>query len=196
LTRTQITDEAELIRYAFYVAGTVGLMMSDLLGATDPAAKKFALDLGIAMQLTNILRDVAEDASAGRQYLPQSWLGPSINFFQPNDETGTLARPQFARLHALAQRYYASGYAGMRYLPARSRLAIMIAARLYQEIGLQAARRNFPVLQQRMIISPQRKCWLVGGCLLRFLKESIMPQPLPAHDTDLHSPLKPLLNPL
>ena len=66
-------DEADLVRYSYRVAGTVGLMMCSVLGCRDPEAYPFAIDLGIAMQLTNIARDVVEDAQMGRRYLPHDW---------------------------------------------------------------------------------------------------------------------------
>ena len=66
--------EEELIRYSYHVAGTVGIMMCDALKCDNDLAKSFAIDLGIAMQLTNIARDVLEDAKMGRRYLPGSWV--------------------------------------------------------------------------------------------------------------------------
>ena len=71
-----IRDQAELVRYAYHVAGAVGLLMCPVLGCRDPAAFRFAVDMGIGMQLTNIARDIAEDAELGRRYLPESWCGP------------------------------------------------------------------------------------------------------------------------
>ena len=70
-----LEDQAALIVYAYQVAGTVGLMMAPILGRRDRRADAFAVDLGIAMQLTNIARDVAEDAGLGRRYLPAIWCG-------------------------------------------------------------------------------------------------------------------------
>ena len=66
--------QSELIRYSYQVAGTVGLMMCNALDCNNRNAKLFAIDLGIAMQLTNIARDVLEDAKMGRRYLPGSWI--------------------------------------------------------------------------------------------------------------------------
>ena len=68
-------DEEDLIGYSYHVAGTVGLMMCDALKCTNQNAKLFAIDLGIAMQMTNIARDVLEDAKMGRRYIPASWIG-------------------------------------------------------------------------------------------------------------------------
>ena len=67
-------EEEELIQYSYYVAGTVGLMMCDALKCKNKDAYLFAIDLGIAMQLTNIARDVLEDAKMGRRYIPGSWI--------------------------------------------------------------------------------------------------------------------------
>ena len=71
---TAVADEAELLRYCHAVAGTVGLMMCRVLNCEEPRADSFAIDLGVAMQLTNISRDVLEDAKMGRRYLPASWV--------------------------------------------------------------------------------------------------------------------------
>ena len=68
--KVAIQSEAELLRYCYQVAGTVGLLMCDLFGVKDPVARHHAVDLGVAMQLTNICRDVYEDALNGRVYLP------------------------------------------------------------------------------------------------------------------------------
>ena len=70
---TAVADEAELLRYCHAVAGTVGLMMCRVLNCVEPRADSFAIDLGVAMQLTNISRDILEDAKMGRRYLPASW---------------------------------------------------------------------------------------------------------------------------
>ena len=71
----RVTDEKELIDYSYKVAGTVGLMMLPIINTKDAEARKHAIDLGIAMQLTNIARDVYEDAKMNRLYLPKEWLG-------------------------------------------------------------------------------------------------------------------------
>ena len=72
-----LEKEKDLIRYSYQVAGTVGVMMCDALECHNEKAKLFAVDLGIAMQLTNIARDVLEDAKMGRRYLPASWVNLS-----------------------------------------------------------------------------------------------------------------------
>jgi phytoene synthase len=107
-----LADDAELLRYCYRVAGTVGLMMCGVLGVRAPGARAFALDLGIAMQLTNICRDVAEDAARGRVYLPATRLaqvdsdGPALLRGQcpaPRDRRRR-PRPARARRPPLRQR--------------------------------------------------------------------------------------------
>lgn len=75
LQQVLVSTDADLLRYCYRVAGTVGLLMCDVLGVQDPKAKAHAIDLGIGMQLTNIARDVQEDAGMGRRYIPGQWLG-------------------------------------------------------------------------------------------------------------------------
>jgi len=138
LDRCELATTADLVRYAYRVAGTVGLMMRPLLGARDPAADPYAVDLGIAMQLTNIARDVVEDAERGRRYLPDDLLGAAVRperLLAPDPglrEDGFAAIRQLLRL---ADRYYASGEQGMVFLPRRSRLGILVAGRIYRAIG-------------------------------------------------------------
>jgi len=87
LRHRQVRDEAELLSYAYQVAGTVGVMMCRVLDVSTPRAWPFAIDLGIAMQLTNIARDVGEDARMGRVYLPQNWVaGLTAKEYKPRQK--------------------------------------------------------------------------------------------------------------
>ncbi|HEY6035742.1 MAG TPA: phytoene/squalene synthase family protein, partial [Kofleriaceae bacterium] len=113
----------DVIVYAWRVAGVVGLMMTHVFGVADDAALVPAAHLGIAMQLTNICRDVGEDARRGRVYLPQQWV----------DERGLQGARQ--ELLALADRYYASADSGMTALPWRAALAVRAARNVYAAIG-------------------------------------------------------------
>ena len=162
-----VEDEAALLRYAYGAAGTVGLMMYDLLGVRDPSGRSYAIDLGIAMQLTNIARDVIEDASRGRLYLPATWLPVHLR-------AESVALPEHAgpvfdavcRLLALADRHYRNAESGMRYLPPRPRAAIRVAARLYEEIGRMIMNSGVGYLNQpRTRVSTGRRIWLLGATL-------------------------------
>ncbi len=177
----RIPDVAALLRYAYGAAGTVGLLMCRLLGVRDPLAAPHALDLGVAMQLTNIARDVVEDAQRDRVYLPQSWVA-----------TSELRRPEpvFAavtRVLDLAELYYASGHRGLAYLPWRSRLAVGSAASLYREIGQRIRALGPAYLSSPRQVVPRGTRLLVLGRSLPTSLANRWPHP---HDPDLHSALR------
>jgi len=184
---TQIADERALLRYCHGVAGTVGLMMARVLGATEPAAAWHAIDLGIALQLTNIARDTREDADLGRRYIPATWLPvptPSIRGAQEAVHEAAL------RCLALAEPYYASGIAGLVYLPSESRRGILIAARVYREIGEELRRRGPHRTEDRVIVPAWRKATLVAGALLG---RTAWSDKKPMHDISLHRELDGLV---
>ncbi len=167
LASVHVADEAALLRYAYGAAGTVGLMMCDVLGVIDPAARPHAVDLGIAMQLTNIARDVREDALRGRLYLPASWLPPGTTAATVLDDEA-VAFAAVRRLLGLAERCYRSGALGYAALPGRSAVAIPAAARLYREIGLRILRRGPAYLQRgRCVVPPARRLVLIAASMLR-----------------------------
>jgi phytoene synthase len=159
---------SDLRAYAARVAGTVGAMMALVMGVRDPDAVARACDLGVAMQLTNIARDVGEDARAGRLYLPLDWLHAA----GINPETW-LAAPTFspaiqtcvADLLAEAERLYARAWAGIAALPLTCRPAIRAALALYREIGRQLLRTGGNSVDRRTVVSGSRKAALVLGCL-------------------------------
>jgi phytoene synthase len=186
LEPVRVPDWAGLVRYAYRVAGTVGLMMSHVLGARSPAARPFAIDLGIAMQLTNIARDVAEDARADRRYLPASWVGP----IEPMAllDTPNRLRPACRQLLEEAERYYDSGLAGLAYLPPRARIAIGVAGRIYREIGRRLVRNGCDAEAGRTVVPPARKLLLTPGSMVH---DVAMRTP-PEHDSTLHEPLTSL----
>ncbi len=161
----RVADEAALLRYAYGAAGTVGLMMCDVLGARDPGAGAHAIDLGIAMQLTNIARDVVEDAARDRLYLPAAWLPAGLGPADVADAAGPVfdaVREVLAR----AERRYRSAELGTRHLPARVRPAIRAASRLYEEIGLRVLRRGPGYLGEgRCVVPGPRRLVVLAGCL-------------------------------
>ena len=148
----KIEQQADLIRYAYQVAGVVGLMMCPIIKASD-RGHSFAVDLGIAMQLTNIARDIFEDARLDRCYLPVEWCNCTPADIIAN-ESGTQEKVKLAikRLLDLAEHYYASGQVGFHFLPLRSRLAIAIASKVYQHIGTQIRRRDYCYWQGRVFV--------------------------------------------
>jgi phytoene synthase len=124
-------------RYCYHVAGVVGVMMAHVMGARGQDTLDRASDLGIAFQMTNIARDVMDDGSTGRVYLPEAWLREAG---VPPDE---ITRPEHraavfsvtARLLDEAERYYASAQVGLARLPFRSAWAVATARRVYRDIG-------------------------------------------------------------
>jgi phytoene synthase len=142
-TPTAVADEAELLSYCHAVAGTVGLMMCRVLNCDEPRADSFAIDLGIAMQLTNISRDVLEDAKMNRRYLPASWTNATPEQIAAADvDCQQQVAQAISRLLDLSEQYYASAQLGIRLLPFRSRLSIAIALRVYRQIGWVLKRRK------------------------------------------------------
>ena len=193
----RLDDDAGLVRYGYLVAGTVGGMMCAVLGVKDPVAVPFAVDLGIGMQITNICRDVLEDAHKDRVYVPLQRLravGVDADCFVDDVVAGRVDRDKVASvvrdLLGLAERYYASGDAGLRYIPWRSRLAILIAGRVYRAIGRKLLRRNGDALAGRVSTSTLHKVGLAVVGLVEFIGISLR-RPT-AHDQSLHAALKGL----
>jgi 15-cis-phytoene synthase len=161
--RYQTLDD--LVAYAVRVAGTVGAMMALLMGQRDPAVVARAIELGVAMQLTNIARDVGEDARAGRLYLPQQWMHTA-----GLDPNRFVARPEFngqigrviCQLLRAAGLLYEQAEAGIVHLPATCRPAIATACVLYAEIGRQVERNNFDSVSQRAVVPLSRKLLCVA----------------------------------
>lgn len=149
----------DTLAYCYHVAGVVGVMMSCIMGAREEETLDRACDLGIAFQLTNIVRDIVADHAVGRIYLPGSWL----------DEAGlsreTLADPKrrealfsvARRMIALADVYYESCMSGIAKLPLRSAWAIGTARAVYREIGDEVLRRGPAAWDRRVSTSKAQK---------------------------------------
>ena len=158
-------DFAALTDYAARVAGSVGAMMAVLMGVRSRENLARACDLGVAMQLSNIARDVGEDARAGRIYLPLSWLRAA-----GIDPDAWLANPVFtpalggvvARLLREADGLYRRAQAGVARLPRSCRPGIGAARLLYAEIGHEVARRGYDSVARRAVVSRRRKLMLLA----------------------------------
>ena len=168
LETVELQTEADLVHYAYRVAGTVGLMMCAVFGVQDRAALPHAIDLGIAMQLTNIARDVGEDARMGRRYLPGEWVDNAdpADIVQPLADLRPRLRSSVRKTLSLADRYYASGMTGLTYLPSNARTAIRIAAHVYRAIGREIEKRGHDSWSRRAIVSGPRKVWASVGALM------------------------------
>ncbi|HVV15727.1 MAG TPA: phytoene/squalene synthase family protein [Polyangia bacterium] len=153
---------AELLGYAYRVAGTVGVMMAHLLDARGPEPLRRAAHLGMAMQLTNICRDVDEDWRNGRLYLPEELLGRApVAGLNP-----ALAAGAIERLLARAQGFYVSGEGGLAALRFRCAAAIRAARLIYADIGRVIAANGHDLRRGRAVVSRGRKLWLVARAFL------------------------------
>lgn len=179
---------ADLELYCYRVASTVGLMMCHVMGIKDDRALEPAVHLGLALQMTNIGRDVLEDWGMGRLYLPQEWLGAAgPDLLARLDARGAEAvdglkgagaavelprrwegeiRGAVRRLLRLADRYYNSADRGLQDLPFTSAAAIRAARWIYREIGSVVWRRDFDVWQGRAVVRRRRQAFLFGRSAL------------------------------
>lgn len=157
----------DTLDYCYHVAGVVGIMMAMIMGARDDSVLDRASDLGLAFQLTNIARDIIDDARTGRCYLPQEWL----------DEFGLIAidpedRAQWPALHRLAGRlldtaepYYRSALSGLSALDFRSAWAVASARRIYRDIGRKLLNTGPTAWESRVSTSKFRKFLLILSAL-------------------------------
>lgn len=149
----------DTLEYCYHVAGVVGVMMAHVMDAADPEALDRASDLGIALQMTNIARDVLDDASAGRVYLPQEWLTEAgipqdgIGRREHRDALADVVR----RFLEEADRYYASASCGLRHLDPRCAWAVAVARDVYREIGRVVLERGAAAWDRRAIVPKRRK---------------------------------------
>jgi phytoene synthase len=161
-------DLSAVRSYAVRVAGTVGAMMAVLMGVRDAPRQARAIDLGVAMQLFNIARDVGEDARAGRLYLPTQWL-EQVGI----DPDAFLARPRHTealgqvirRLLDAAEDHALRARAGVGNLPLSCRLGIGAASLLYAEIGAEVVRRGLDAISGRAVVSGRRKAAIMARSL-------------------------------
>ncbi len=159
----------ETIEYCYHVAGVVGVMMAYVMGVRDEPTLDRATDLGLAFQLTNICRDVMEDAEVGRIYLPRDWLHeagvPAVEIRHPDHREAVFEVVR--RVLAEADRYYASSWLGISQLPFRSAWAVAAANAVYRDIGRLILERGPRAWDGRVSTGKKRKIRLVLGAGLR-----------------------------
>ena len=162
----------ETLLYCYRVAGVVGVMMALIMGVRDSRNLQRAADLGIAFQLTNIARDVIDDARNGRCYLPAEWLAEAGI---PPDATGHPAQRRAVagvaqRLLAEADRYYQSADTGLQSLGFRSAWAVATALGVYRDIGSIVRARGARAWDTRAVVNTPRKMLYLGVGALRALR--------------------------
>ena len=185
LSHKQPRSINELTIYCYRVAGIVGLMVCDALEIKDINIRRYAIDLGIAMQLTNICRDIKEDSVIGRVYLPQNLVGnlKARDIEIPNKNAYKKIKLCQNTLLHLADDYYASAELAIPLLPGRTSLAIRIASKLYQAIGRKISNKNISYLDGRVFVTKYEK--------LKITFVNILPKKYPiqlnSHNKKLHT---------
>lgn len=163
VTDRQYQTITEVEDYAARVAGTVGALMSLLMGAREPSVVARACDLGVAMQLTNICRDVGEDARAGRCYLPLEWLqevGVAPDAILDRQSQQGISQVVYRMLSRASELYHRAD-SGLAMLPGNCQRGIRMARHLYASIGDEIARLNYENLHTRAFVTGRRKCALL-----------------------------------
>ena len=156
----------EVHDYAARVAGSVGAMMCWIMGLQNIETLERACEMGVAMQLTNIARDVGADAALGRSYLPRRWLieaGVQPEEWLANPEITPGIKIVVARLLTEADRLYKQSQHGIAALPPDCRAAILAASMIYREIGVQLRREGLDSVHHRTVVSTTRKLVLLAS---------------------------------
>ncbi len=191
---TRYKDNAELLRYCYKVAGAVGLMMLSALEIKAKDARYFAIDLGIAMQLTNISRDIVQDYKKNRIYLPENTGIDKICMSNMTDQNQKKIQKTVKNLLIKADIFYKSSLNGMRFIPIQSRISILIALRIYQAIGKKIRNTGSMFLYENIYVSKKEKLFIVIKTIFEFLIFFLIPLFRKKHNKYLHESLIGLLD--
>ena len=170
---------SDVVSYSARVAATVGVMMCVLMGVRDRNALARACDLGVAMQLTNIARDIGEDALERRLYLPQEWLreaGIEEEDFLANPKPTKAIRQMVRRLIVESDRLYLRAEAGITRLPLRCRPGIFAARFIYAGIADVIRHQSYQTITTRARTRKWQKIGWMGLSMLRTISGTVMPQ--------------------
>jgi phytoene synthase len=176
----------DLHAYAARVAGTVGAMMSWIMGATSASTLARACELGVAMQLTNIARDIGEDARNGRIYMPLAWMasaGINVSEWLKDPQPMASVKSLISRLLDEADVLYQRSQSGIAELPQDCRAAILAASSIYGEIGAQLRREGLDSITRRTVVSTTRKLVLLAAAWTQvrwIYVDTEQPEPLEA----------------
>ncbi|HEU5435031.1 MAG TPA: presqualene diphosphate synthase HpnD [Telluria sp.] len=169
LNQSRYLDYPALKKYCWHVASVVGILSASIFGVTDPKTLEYAEKLGLAFQLTNIIRDVGEDARKGRIYLPISELqqfgvtAADLLNARHSDKFEQLMAFQAAR----AQATYDEAYALLPKADRRAQRPGLMMAAIYRAVLVEIERDNYHVLTQRISLTPLRKLWLAWKTYVR-----------------------------
>ena len=162
LYQTRYLDFAGLAHYCHHVAGVVGMLSANIFGAIDPRTSEYAEKLGLAVQLTNIIRDVGEDARKGRIYLPVDELKrfevPAADLLNARSSQAFVALMRFQA--GRARDVYDEAFALLPEVDRRAQRPGLIMAAIYRALLAEIEREDFAVLKQRVALTPIRKLWI------------------------------------
>jgi len=162
LVQSRYLDFKGLSLYCYRVASVVGLLAAEIFGYTDHQTQKYAHDLGMAFQLTNIIRDIGEDARRGRIYIPMDELKqfnvPAADILNTKYSDNFTALMQFQ--YERAEQYYEQAFAQLPAVDRKNQRPGLIMAAIYRTVLDEIKRENFQVLHQRISLPPTRKLWL------------------------------------
>ena len=144
--------------------------MLPIILTDNPDARKHAIDLGIGMQLTNIARDIYEDAKMNRIYLPKNWIGDISTENLVNREKIDLPKVcrVIEKLIQLSDIFYQNGFSGLKYIPFKTRLAIFISAQVYKGIGEKIKKNQYKYDLKRTYVNNFEKLWITIASIPRF----------------------------
>ncbi|MGA0164013.1 MAG: phytoene/squalene synthase family protein [Bdellovibrionota bacterium] len=180
----RLKSDQDLMRYCFGAAATVGLCLAKTFEVSDARAFLFAIDLGMAMQLTNIVRDIDEDYENDKIYLPELCEKP------PSELTDQELRSLKLKYIEIADQFYESAQNGFRFLDFRARFCVGLASKLYRQIGHYSLKSKF--LRKRAYTNRFQKLFLLSLYVFEFFKETLFPRSLKEHDKNLHKDLQGL----
>ena len=164
LQQARYLDFKGLSLYCYRVASVVGLLAAEIFGYRDRQTQKYAHDLGMAFQLTNIIRDIGEDARRGRIYIPMDELKqfnvPAADILNGKYSDNFTALMQFQ--YERAERYYEQALAQLPAVDRKSQRPGLIMAAIYRTLLAEIKDENFQVLHQRISLPPGRKLWLAA----------------------------------
>ncbi len=191
LDEVRVPDDDALLRYAYRVSASVGLMLAPLIGWRGVEAERRVIDLGLALQVSNVILGVADDARRGRVYLPATRLAAAG--LRPDDVLAAPAdprlRPVLLGLAALADRYYRSAVLGAAFAPLRYRHGIVLFGAVYGALGRRAARGAPPPRSLAEIPRAVKALHLVELLATAFHPRTLGLVPPPPHDPALHRAL-------
>jgi phytoene synthase len=185
-------DNSELLRYCYKVAGVVGLMMIKALDIKQSEAKYFAIDLGMAMQLTNISRDIMQDYKKNRIYIPENTGINKDIISDMTSENEIKLKKVVNQIILKSEIYYKSSLNGLRYIPIRSRLAILVSLRIYQGIGIKITKTEKKFIHENLYVTNIEKTLIVAKTLIEFIIFFIFPVYKKKHNVYLHESLEGL----